>query len=60
MYEPGQRIVIRKDDGAEQMVLVEDVLADNGGQKLRVKDVETGVSSVVSPMETTIVEHLED
>ena len=60
MYEPGQRLVIRKDDGTEQMVLVEDVLADNGGQKLRVKDVETGVSSVVSPMETTIVEHLED
>lgn len=60
MYEAGQRIVIRKEDGTEQVVLVEDILLDDRGQRLRVRDVVTGGSMVVSPQETIIVEQLED
>jgi hypothetical protein len=59
MYEEGQRVVIRK-NGTEQVGIVEEVMIDTGGQKLRVKDPSTGQSRVVNPVEDTIVEHLED
>lgn len=59
MYQEGQQVVIRK-DGTEQVGIVEEVMVDNGGQKLRVKDPSTGLSQVVNPVEDTIVEHLED
>jgi hypothetical protein len=59
MYTEGQRVVIREKD-TEKMAIVEDVICDNGGQVLRVKELETGVSRVVNPVESTIVEQLED
>ena len=59
MYQKGQRVVIRTDD-SEKVVLVEDILASEDGQKLRVKDPTTGITQVVNPVEDNIVEHLED
>lgn len=62
MYEKGQRIVIRSGNRSDQMVLVEDIIADQNGQKLKVKDPSTGAIRVVDPFNTDeqIVEHLED
>lgn len=60
MYEKGQRIVIRSERYGDEMVLIEDIIADQGGQKLKVKDPTTGVTRVVDPFQQTIVEHLED
>ncbi len=60
MYEKGQRIVIRSDKQGDQMVLVEDIIADQNGQKLKVKDPSTGAIRVVDPFSQNIVEHLED
>ena len=59
MYKAGQRVVVREHD-LEKVAIVEEVLIDNGGQKLRVKEVDTGLSRVVNPIEQTIVEQLED
>jgi len=60
MYEKGQQVVIRSETRGDEVVIVEEVLVDNGGQKLRVKNQGNGVSRVVDPYEDTIVEHLED
>jgi len=59
MYQKGQRVVIRTDDH-EKVMLVEDLLAGDDGQKIRVKDPVTGVTQVVNPVTDDIVEHLED
>jgi hypothetical protein len=60
MYHEGQKVVVRDNNGSEKVSLVEDVISDNGGQMLRVKDLDTGVSRVVNPQDQPIVEHLED
>lgn len=59
MYEKGQRVVIRTPQD-EKVMLVEEILIGDDGQKLRVKDPTTGATRVVNPVEDTIVEHLED
>jgi hypothetical protein len=60
MFEKGQRVVIRSDTRGDEMVLVEDVIADQEGQKLKVKNPNTGAIRVVDPYEQIVVEHLED
>jgi hypothetical protein len=60
MYERGQRIVIRSESKGDQMVLIEDIIADQNGQKLKVKDPSTGAIRVVDPGNQVVVEHLED
>lgn len=62
MYEKGQRIVIRSNRHGDEMVLIEDIIADQHGQKLKVKDPSTGAIRVVDPSskDQHIVEHLED
>jgi hypothetical protein len=60
MYHEGQKVVVRDSRGGERVALVEDIISDNGGQMLRVKDLDTGMSRVVNPQEQPIVEHLED
>lgn len=61
MYEQGQRIVIRdKVTGHEEVAVVEEVLLEHDGAKLRVKDPRTGTTRTVNPVEQNILEHLED
>jgi hypothetical protein len=60
MYEKGQRLVIRDQKYGDQMVIVEDIIADEQGQKLKVKDPVTHLIRVVDPFQQTVVEHLED
>ena len=60
MYEKGQKLVIRSEAQGDRVVLVEDLIADDEGQKLKVRDLNTNVSRVVNPHTQTVVEHLED
>lgn len=60
MYEKGQRIAIRKEGGEEEVVLVEDLIADEDGMKLKVRHPGTHHTRIVNPQEQRIVEHLED
>ena len=59
MYQKGQRVVVRTDTH-EKMMLVEDLLATEDGQQLKLKDPNTGVIQIVNPVQETVVEHLED
>jgi hypothetical protein len=60
MFEKGQRVVIRSESRGDEMVLVEDIISDQEGQKLKVKDPQTGAVRIVDPYEQIVVEHLED
>ena len=60
MYHEGQKVVVRDKNGYELVGLVEDVISDGGGQMLKIKDLDSGLSRVVNPVESNIVEHLED
>jgi hypothetical protein len=60
MYEVGQRVVIRGENGRDEVALVEEILIGNENQLLCVRDPATGVKRVVNPVTETIVEHLED
>ena len=62
MYEKGQRIAIRRQTGEEDVVLVEDIAADDNGLKLKVRHPGTHHTFIVDPNEEgqDIVEHLED
>lgn len=59
MYQKGQRVVVRTED-REQVMLVEDIIATDDGQRLKLKDVATGLTQMVNPVEDNIVEQLED
>jgi hypothetical protein len=59
MYEPGKKLVIRENN-RERTVIVEDLLADEEGNKLRVRDLDSHATRVIKPEEHVIVEHLED
>jgi hypothetical protein len=59
MYQKGQRVVVRT-EGNEQVMLVEDIIATDDGQRLKLKDPTTGVTQMVNPVEDNIVEQLED
>jgi len=61
MFEVGQRVVVRDpEDNTERVVLVEEVVLHEDGQKLRVKDPVTGATELVNPIEKPVVECLED
>jgi len=60
MFHEGQKVVVRDGRGGERVSLVEDVISEGGGQMLKVKDLDTGVSRTVNPLDQPIVEHLED
>lgn len=59
MFETGKRYVIREDN-RERTVIVEDLVADNEGNKLRVRELNSHYTKVIDPNEHTIVESLED
>lgn len=59
MYQKGQRVVVRTDIN-EKVMLVEDIIATEEGQQLKLKDPVTGVTQMVNPVEDNIVEQLED
>ena len=58
MYSKGQRVVVRDKDGShEEQALVEDIIMDTDGQKVKVK-LHDGGYKVVD--RSRVVEHLED
>jgi hypothetical protein len=59
MYQKGQRVVVRAGDN-ERVMLVEDIIATDDGQQLKLKDPITGLTQMVNPVEDNIVEQLED
>jgi hypothetical protein len=59
LYEPGKKIVIREAN-RERTVIVEDLVEDEEGNKIRVRDLDTHARRVINPKEFTIVESLED
>lgn len=61
MYEVGKRVVVRDlEDNSERVMLVEEIVTHQDGNKLRVKDPVTGASELVNPIENPVVECLED
>lgn len=61
MYEKGQKLAIRnRNGGEEEVVLVEDIIADEEGMKLKVRSPKTHHTRIVNPQEQQIVEQLED
>ena len=59
MYEPGQKIVIREAN-RERTVIIEDLVEDEEGNKLLIRELDTHSRRTIKPGEHVIVEHLED
>jgi hypothetical protein len=59
MYEQGKKLVLRETN-RERRVIIEDLVADDEGNKLRVRDLETNSMRTIDPTKMTIVEDLED
>lgn len=59
MYERGQKLVIRENN-RERHVIVEDLVADEEGNKLLIRELDTHARRTIDPKQSTIVEHLED
>ena len=60
MYEKGQKVVLRSNTQPDRVVIVEDLVADDEGNKLRVREPGSHSTWVVNPMKQVIVEQLED
>lgn len=59
MYEPGKKIVIREAD-RERAVIIEDLVEDEEGNKLLIRELDTHARRKINPSDHIIVEQLED